>query len=329
LAGFANTIRRASEAVEDFRGDYDQLADVMRASWGQGPSPPYLCTAEFMADCFRYPGSSFSLAPTLYHESELVAFGAGFPRRVLLAGVARRILISAFLTVAPEHKASGYGIVVWSELLRRAKDAGFDGVVSYCVEGGDMDRMVPMSCRLLELPVTRAASFSYLTSSRWELAAARGGGRRSAHVPQLTTAAAGMAERAELARLWTDEEAAWQLSRLGAVSATSGSDADPAVLTGYVIPLADAVRTLCLVIDDVLWGDLAEDGRTALVADLITSAVSADARIAIVPRVGYADTQAFLAAGFVPSRHTVNSYYTTLAGAALDRTPVRYYLDVI
>jgi GNAT superfamily N-acetyltransferase len=329
LAGFANTIRRASEAIEDFRGDYDQLAAVMLASWGQGPDPPYLCTAEFMADCFRYPGSSFSLAPTLYHESELVAFAAGFPRRVLLAGVERRILISAFLTVAPEHKASGYGIVVWSELLRRAKDAGFDGVVSYCVEGGDMNRMVPMSCRLLELPVIRAASFSHLTSSLWELAAARGDRRGCADVPRLTKAAARMAQRAELARLWTEEEAAWQLSRRGAVSASSGSDADPGVLTGYVIPLADAVETKCLVIDDVLWGDLAEDGRTALVADLVTSAVSAGARIAIVARVGYADTQAFLSAGFVPSQHTVNSYLTTLAGAGIDRPPERYYLDVI
>jgi hypothetical protein len=258
-----------------------------------------------------------------------VAFAVGFPRRVLLAGVERRILISAFLTVAPEHKASGYGIVVWSELLRRAKDAGFDGVVSYCVEGGDMNRMVPMSCRLLELPVIRAASFSYLTSSLWELAAGRGGHRRSADMAQLTKAAAGLAQDAELARLWTEEEAAWQLSRLGAVSVSSGSDTDPGVLTGYVIPLADAVETKCLVIDDVLWGDLAEGGRRALVLELITNAASAGARIAILPRVDYADTRAFLTAGFVPSQHTVNSYFTTLAGAALDRPPVRYYLDVI
>ena len=321
MVGIAHTVARASESVEDFRGDYDQL--------GQNPTPPYLYTPEFIADCFRYPGARFSLAPTIYHGGEPVAFAVGFPRRVMAGGAERRVLISTLLTVAPEQKASGYGIVVWSELMRRAAQAGFDGVVNYCAEGGAMDRMIRGGCHLLGLPVLRVASFSYLTRLLWGPApdGAESGSRAS--VQDLLRTAAGMPEHADLSRLWTEQEAAWQLSRLGAVSARGGTDADPAVLTGYVICVADALRTKCLVIEDVLWGNLAADDRRTLVAELITTAAAAGARTAILPRVGYADLQPFLASGFLPSPHTIHAYLTIWSEPAVDRPPERCYLDVI
>ncbi len=321
LRGFS----RASESVEDFRGDYDQLAEMMRASWGESPTPPYLHTAEFMADCFRYPGASFSLAPSIYRGSELVAFVAGYPRTVLIDGAVRRVLISTFLTVAPAHKASGYGIVVWGELMRRAASAGFDGAVNYCADGQAMNRMIEGSCRLMGLPVLRAASLPYLTRPIWEAAGESG---KYPSVEDLVSAAAGMRERADLCRLWTDAEAAWQLSRLGAVAVRGGPGEDPAVLTGHVISVDDAHRTRCLVIQDILWGSIGVPERQALARDLIHQAASLGARAAILPLVAYADMQPFASLGFFPAPHTVHAYLTVWADPPPDRSPQRYYLDV-
>jgi hypothetical protein len=327
MTGVARTVARASSAAEDFRGDYDRLAAMLQASWKQNATAPFLYTAEFLADCFRYPGSSFALAPTIYRGSEPIAFVVGQPRRVTIGDAERRILISTFLTVAPEHRSTGYGVVVWAELMRRAAQAGFDGVVNYCVDGEAMDRMIHGICRRLGLGLIRVASFSYLARSTW----VPGGGELhpGPSAGELAEAAAAMPGQAGLSRLWSDDEAAWQLSRCGAVSVKAGSAPPPGVLTGYVISVADAVGTRCLVVDDVLWGDLVADDRPALVRDLVMKATAAGARMAIVPVLGYADPQPFVASGFVPSPPTTHAYLVTWSDPAPSRAPDRYYLDVI
>ena len=316
---------RASESVEDFRGDYDQLAAMMQASWAESPTPPYLHTAELLADWFRYPGASFSLAPSIYHGSELVAFVAGYPRSVVIDGAVRRVLISTFLTVAPAHKASGYGIVVWGELMRRAAAAGFDGAVNYCAEGQAMNRMIEGSCRLSGLPVLRAASLPYLTRPISEPPGESG---NYPSVDDLVHAAGAMREHADLCRLWTEAEAAWQLSRLGAVAVRGGTDLNPAVLTGHVISVDDANRTKCLVIQDILWESIDGSGRHALARDLIKQAASLGARAAILPFVAYADLRPFTSLGFFPAPHTVHAYLTVWSDPTPDQAPQRYYLDV-
>ncbi len=158
---------QTSRSMEDFRGDFEQLATVMEASWADSATTPFLYRADFLADCFKYPGSAFSLAPTIYHDSTPVAFVAGFPRRVRIHGNEFQILIVSLLTVAADHKQKGYGIVVWSELVRRAQTAGFDGIVNYCVEGEAMNLMIEGSCRRLGLPAVRAYSASYLSKVLW------------------------------------------------------------------------------------------------------------------------------------------------------------------
>jgi len=308
---------------------------MMRASWGENTTPPYLYTAGFLADCFRYPGASFALAPTIYRESEPLAFAVGHPRRALIAGAQRRILIAALVTVASGHKGLGYGSAVWSELLRRAERAGFAGVITYCVAGGPMSHIVPITSRRLGHPVLETAPVTHLTCALWGRAAP-GRGRAApgraravaATAEQLMRAGAALAQRAELSRLRTEEEAAWQLSRVGALSVSGGSDANPAVLTAYVMRIADSVGTRCLVIDDILWGDLTADARRALVQDLVAVAVPAGARVAVLPNLGYADAGPFLANGFAPSTHTLHSYLTLLCDSTVERAPQSVYLDV-
>ncbi len=318
-------LRQASDAVEDFRGDYDQLAEMMRASLGESPTPPYLHTAEFLADWSRYPGASPSLAPSIYHGSELVAFVAGYPRTVLINGVELRLLISTFLTVAPAEKGSGYGIMLWGELMRRAAAAGFDGAVSYCAEGHEMNRMIEGSSRLFGLPLLRAASLPYLIRPISEPGHDRGG---PPSARDLLTAAAAMREHADLCRLWTEAEAAWQLSRVGAVAVRGGTDREPAVLTGHVIAIDDADRTRCVVIQDVLWGSIGDPERGSLTLDLIEQAASQGARVAILPLVAYADMQPFAGLGFFPAPHTVHAYLTVWSERAPAQPPQYYYLDV-
>ncbi|MFL5865046.1 MAG: hypothetical protein ACJ780_30500 [Solirubrobacteraceae bacterium] len=331
MSGIADTIGRAASAVEEFRGDYGELAAVMRASWVDSPGAPYLYTADLLADFLRYPGADLAPAPAIYADEGLVAFAAGLPRHVEVDGAMRRILISTFLTVASAQKTAGYGIVVWSELMRRAAAAGFDGVINYCAEGEAMHRMIETGCRLLDLPLMRVKSFSYLVG---RLPPDRPdeegyGERPSAH--QLVDAAAGVAERcrgetgARLWRVWSVPEAEWQLSRLGSIAIGAGG----AVLSGSVVTVADEARTRYLVIDDVLWGSVGDNGRRRLVGDLLAAASSEGASCIVLPAMGYQDVRPFLAAGLVPSPHTMHAYLSLWSDPSAVRPVHRYYLDVI
>jgi hypothetical protein len=329
MTGIADTIRRAAEDVEEFRGDYEELAAVMRDSWADGPSAPYLYTADLLAEWLGYPG--MELAPAIYTDDGLVAFAAGLPRQVEIAGATRRILISTFLTVASAQKEAGYGIVVWSELMRRAAAAGYDGVVNYCADGQAMHRMIETGCRLLDLPLMRVKSFSYLVGTL--APALRTGGSSGERLParRLVEAAAGDAERgrddarARLWREWSDAEAEWQLSRSGAIAVGDGD----AVLTGNVATVADAARSRYLVVDDVLWASARMEGRQRLLADLLAQAVNDGAGYVVLPVMGYADVRPFLAAGLIPSPHTMHAYLTLWSDPAVVQTVERYYLDVI
>jgi hypothetical protein len=330
MTGIVDTIGRAAQAVEEFRGDYEELAAVMRASWVNGAGAPYLYTAELLADWLRYPGAELAPTPAIYADEALVAFAAGLPRTVEVAGVPRRILISTLLTVAPAQKAAGYGIVVWSELMRRAAAAGYDGVVNYCAEGEAMHRMIETGCRLLDLPLTRVKSFSYLVG-RVSPAAGDGtatAGRPSAH--ELVEAAAAGADlsardaAARLWRVWSVPEAEWQLSRLGSVAVGAGG----AVLTGSVVTVADEARSRYLVVDDVLWGSAAARGRR-LVDALLAQGADEGASYAVLPAMGYVDVRPFLGAGMVPSPHPMHAYLTLWSDPGAVRPVDRYYLDVI
>ncbi len=329
MTGITDTIRRAAEDVEEFRGDYAELAAMMRDSWADGPSAPYLYTAELLADWLGYPGKA--LAPAIYADEGLVAFAAGLPRQVEIAGAARRILISTFLTVAPAQKAAGYGIVVWSELMRRAAAAGYDGVVNYCADGQAMHRMIETGCRLLELPLVQVKSFSYLVGTL--APTLRAGGPPGQRVParRLVEAAAGDAQRGpddhrtRLWRVWSEAEAEWQLSRTGAIAVSDGD----AVLSGSVATVADAARSRYLVVDDVLWASAGNERRQRLLAELLAQATGDGAGYVVVPVMGYADVRPFLAAGLVPSPHTMHAYLTLWADPASVQTVERYYLDVI
>ena len=315
---------------QDFRGDYEQLAAVMRTSWADAPNASYLYTADLLADFFRSPGASFALAPAFYDGAELIAFAAGLPRGAVIAGAQRRILIATFVTVASAHKASGYGTAIWTELMRRAAAKGYDGVVTYCADGQTMQRIVERCCQALAFPQLRLKSFSYLVRGTTPP-----GGRPSRTRPSAQTLMDAAAEAqlgrpsgddlGSVTRLWTTAEADWQLSRVGSVAVTNAG----AVLCGTVATVDDDAGTRCLIVEDVLWGSLAHADRAMLLADLLDEASAAGASYAVVPMLGYADLRPFVATGFVPAPHTMHANLTLWSDPEAARPAESFYLDVI
>jgi len=318
-----------SHSIEDFRGNFEELATMIEASWLENPTTPFLYTAVFLASLFAYPGASSFFAPTLYRGSEPIAFVAGFPRRIRLFGRELQVMVAALLTVAREYKSSGYGILVWSELVRRAREAGLNGVVNYCIEGEAMDRMIVGGCRRLDVPVSRVCTASYL--SRVLLRRRSEGGDASSEISAAEFAEIASTVTAEvpLARRWSLAEAEWQCRRPGIVSVSqNGSGPGQGVLTGYVMPLANPSRTRCLVIEDVLWGNTEPDGREVLVKELVGNAAAAGAQVAIVPDLGYADLSPFTAAKFRPSGRRIHAYLSLFDDALPAGELPGYYLDV-
>jgi hypothetical protein len=307
--------------IETFRGDHERVAGLIQEAWSDNTDRPLFYSPEYLMSLFDYPGADLSLAPALYEGSEPLGFVAGFPRRVRYMGRESRIAVVTLLSVSPSHKNRGYGILIWSELVRRIRAAGFDGMVNYCVVGGAMDAMILGACRLLKLPVERVFTVRYLTCLLWpgSPGAASDGGR----IDDFLSLAAGVADRVPLAQVWSPPEAEWQCRRrTGALVLGQESGSRRGMLTGQLVPVADPKRTVSLLIDDVLWGDLEPMERVDLVRRIKRDAAERGARLAVVPIQGYADQAAFLDAGFRPSGRTIHAYLSIwshpMSGGPLD-----------
>jgi hypothetical protein len=99
-------------SIEDFRGDFDEVAALVQRSWMENSNQSLMYTPDFVASYFEYPGSSFALAPTLYGGNRPLAFIAGFPRRLKVQGRELNVILSSFLSVSSEYKKKGYGVVL-------------------------------------------------------------------------------------------------------------------------------------------------------------------------------------------------------------------------
>jgi GNAT superfamily N-acetyltransferase len=321
-------------SIENFRGDFAQLASLMQASWGENSTQSLLYTSEFLASCFAYPGANFSLAPTIYVQSQPVAFVAGFPRHVKFNGREQKIIVITFLTVSPEYKKKGFGIILWSELVKRARAAGFDGMVNYCVDGEPMNAMILGSCNRLELPIARIYSARYLSAvlrSDNHIQGAPDNNERAAEF--FLDLAAPLLDRQPLARIWSKPEAEWQcVRRSQPVTEAFSEGGQSGLLTGYIMSISDKQRTKCLLIEDILWGNLAADERQALLEKFLKKAARAGVRFATVPVLGYADMEPFKKARFQRTRRVLHAYLTLWSAEHADcpSEPLpSMYLDII
>ena len=320
-------------SIENFRGDFTQLASLMQASWAENSGQVLLYTSEFLSSCFAYPDMDFSMAPAIYVESKPVAFVAGFPRHVKFNGRNQKIMVITFLTVLPEYKKSGLGIMVWSELVHRARATGFDGMMNYCVDGEPMNTMIVGSCNRLKLPVARIYSARYRSTVLRSANHNRDSSDNNQQVADMfLDLAAPLADTQPLARMWTKTEAEWQcVRRSQPITETFSVGGRCGLLTGYSMSISDKARTKCLLIEDILWGTLIAEERQTLLQKFLKKAAAAGARLATVPVLSYADMEPFKKARFQGTRRVLHAYLTLWSAGHAD-LPVEplpsMYLDV-
>ena len=322
------TENTSNRLIEDFRGDFKKIAFLMKESWSENKIQPLLYTKEFLESCFEYPGANFKLAPTIYHKNTPKAFVAGFPRRVRYRERELNILLITFLTVAPEYKKTGYGIIVWSDLVRRAREAGFDGMMNYCVDGEAMNSMIMGCCNRMNLAAEHVYSVRYLTSLLLPRSQKDEEKATSLDIDAVMRIGNSIANHSPLARVWNRNQAEWQCKRSGAIVARIRTGSREGMITGYIMRVADDNRTKCLFIEDILWGNLKEE-RETLVKALTAKAVAAGAQLAVAPMLGYADMEPFKRTRFRPSQKVLHAYFTNWSAANTAVGPLSsFYLDV-
>lgn len=326
----ASTIPQTSSIqIEDFRGDFTRVAALVQESWRENGKQGLLYTPEFLASCLNYPGASYSLAPTLYEGEKPCAFVAGFPRTIEYKGRKLRVVLCTLLSVSNEYKKRGYGVVLWGELVKRALSAGYDGMVNYCIEGELMNGMILGCCRMLKLPTERIFSVPYLMRFLQPRAVTRPADDSRDLVNEFLKAAGSIAHDTPFRRVWTGEEARWQLHRDGGLIANHGSNGNGGVLTGYLMHAANPQKTKCLLIEDVLWGTLEGGERLALVEKMLDRGIQAGAQMAFLPCLGYSDLAPFRAARFRSSHRMLHCYLTVFKGEPVPEPVPSMYLDVV
>src|SRR4029077_5371358 len=315
--------------IEDFRGDFAPVAALIQESWKENGKQGLFYTPEFLSSCLDYPGSSYSLAPALYEGETPRVFVAGFPRTIRYQGRELRVVLCTLLSVSSEYKKSGYGVVLWSELVKRAQAAGYDGVVNYCVEGEPMNGMILGCCRMLKLPSERIFSVRYLMRLLQPKPAGSRADEQGISSEEFQRIAAASGNEIPLMRVWTAEEIRWQLHRHGGVVASHRFGRKEGLMTGYLMQAANPQKTKCLLIEDVLWGTLENEERLTLVEKMLNRGTQAGAQIALLPCLGYADIAPFRAARFRSSPRTLHCYLTIFKGEPAPKPVSSMYLDVI
>jgi GNAT superfamily N-acetyltransferase len=333
VAEISPAVKAPRLSIENFRGDFTQLASLMQSSWAENSGQALLYTSEFLSSCFEYPEADFSLAPAIYVQSTPVAFVAGFPRHVKFNGRDQKIIVITFLTVLPEYKKKGLGIILWSELVNRARAAGFDGMVNYCVDGEPMNAMIVGSCNRLKLPIARIYSARYMSTVLRSGNHTHGSNDNNLQVAGIfLELAAPLADSQPFARMWTKPEAEWQcVRRSQAINETLSAGGRSGLLTGYIMSISDKQHTRCLLIEDILWGTLTIEERQTLLQKFLKKAAGAGVRLATVPVLGYADMEPFKKARFQSTRRVLHAYLTLWSAghADLPSEPLpSMYLDV-
>ena len=320
-------------SIENFRGDFTQLASLMQSSWAENSGQALLYTSEFLSSCFEYPEMDFSMAPAIYVESKPVAFVAGFPRHVKFNGRNQKIIVITFLTVLPEYKKRGLGIMVWSELVNHARATGFDGMMNYCVDGEPMNAMIVGSCNRLKLPVARIYSARYMSTVLRSANHNHVSNDNNQQVADMfLDLAAPLVDSKPLVRMWSKPEAEWQcIRRSQPITEAFSVGGRSGLLTGYIMSISDKARTKCLLIEDILWGTLTAEERQTLLQKFLKKAASVGVRLATVPVLSYADMEPFKKARFQGTRRVLHAYLTLWSPGQAD-LPVEplpsMYLDV-
>jgi hypothetical protein len=301
---------------------------MIQRSWADNPNQSLLYSEAFLRSAFDYPGSSFDLAPAVYGDAGLLGFVAGFPRSVLWDGRPARLILNSFLTASTAVKGAGLGIKLWATHIERCRKAGYDGTINFCVEGDEMNRMMPGLSSLLRLNTQRIFSVEFLVRLL----------RPAPPEPPLQISdpdiglfmelASALPTNLPLVRVWTRAEAEWQCRhRAGAITVSSRVGARRGVLTGYLIQAASTPPVTVVLLEDLLWGDLEPAERTELLERFLRAAAAQGARTASCPMLNYSPIDTLTTARFRRSKRVLHTYLTFWNGLQPRPVPA-LYIDV-
>ena len=299
---------------EDCQLEFETLSGLMRQSWAENTEQPLIYSADFLRSCFEYPGMRPDLAPVAMWKARPAGFVAGFPRTLSVCGQPGRFVLMTFFTVAPELKGKGVGTSLWAECLRKAQSAGFGGALHYCVDGSISNQATLAGARSAGFEAKRIFTVPYLARILKPLAEFE----EPTEIPEaahlfLVDAGRRIAADLPIARLWSSEEAEWQLKRRH--DRCVAWNPNGGLLSGCYMRVADAEQTPCLFVDEIHWGELEAESRKALLGQFLRAA-SQQARLAVVPLLGYADTKPLQEAGFRRSMRKLHAYLTCWQGSA-------------
>jgi hypothetical protein len=327
------TVQGTRRSIADFRGDIQGLAELLQRSWEENSQQALYYSSEFLASFLSAPGFTVSLAPSFYQNDQLIGFASGFPRQAVYNGRPLQLVTNSFLSVLPEFKKSGLGVLLWTELVQRCQAGGYDGMINFCIDGEPMNRMIEGCCKRLKLPVQRILSVRYMSGllkAETLAAGAESTATSSAvRVEDFLDLAVPLAASQPLSRLWNRKEADWQcFRRAGAVVAEVAHESRRGILTGYVMSILDRDRTKVLLVEDVFWAELGLAERQDLLRQFLSQAVAQGAQMATLPMLGYADLAAFKKFRFLPTRRTLHCYLTLFkSDLPLESLP-SMYMDV-
>jgi len=231
--------KSSSPSVCAFRGDFGELAAMMQRSWADNANQSLHYSEAFLRSAFDYPGSSFDLAPAVYGDAGLLGFVAGFPRSVRWDGHPARLILTCFLTASTSVKGSGLGLKLWADLMERCRGQNYDGSLNLCIEGDDMNRMLPGLSRLLKLNTQRIFSVGFLVHVVRPAPAQPPPAIVDSDIDLFMELASALPGDLPLVREWTRPEAEWQVrNRAGAIAVSSRVGGRRGILTGYLTQAA-------------------------------------------------------------------------------------------
>jgi len=318
----------SSPTVDTFRGDFGELVAVIQRSWADNPSQPLLYSEAFLRSAFDYPGCSLALAPAAYGDAGLLGFVAGFPRSVRWDGRPARLILNSFLTASNVVKGAGLGLKLWADLIERGRKLGYDGTINFCVEGDDMNRMMPGLSRLLKLNTERIFSVEFLVRLLRPVPPQPRPEVFDQDIDLFLQLASNLQGDLPLLRLWTRAEAEWQCrKREGAITVSHHVEGRSGVLTGYLAQAASTPPTTVVLLEDLLWGNLHPAERGELLQRFLRAAAAQGASTASCPMLGYSSLETLESAGFRRSKRVLHTYLSLWNG--LEPRPVQsLYIDV-
>jgi hypothetical protein len=202
-------------------------------------------------------------------------------------------------------------------------------MINYCVAGDSMDTMIVGSCQRLGLPIDRIYSVPYLFGMLFPKGTPAPLPATTGYADTLMELAAELPGRTRLARLWSREEAEWQCKRDGALIEKLDAGSRYGMLTGYVMSVARQQDLKCILVEDILWGTLDRQEQAILASRFMQNAAASGARFAVVPSMGYTNTEPFLAARCRPNRRLVHAYLSIWSNRQQTGPLDSFYLDVL